>query len=147
VQTARQKEQEIAMIRFAPILAAFALPLMAGCVDTKASPDTGAEDYAAYCSACHGATGQGDGEMATELSRKPADLTTLSARNKGAFPTTMVMAQIWGYAGAKGRGVMPDFGPLLQGDMVPYDGGDGIETPTPIRLVQLAEYLKVLQTK
>jgi mono/diheme cytochrome c family protein len=124
-----------------------ALPLMAACVDTKATPDTGAEDYAAYCSACHGATGKGDGEMATELSRKPADLTTLSARNKGDFPTTKVMAQIWGYAGAKGRGVMPDFGPLLQGDMVPYDGGDGIETPTPIRLVQLAEYLKVLQAK
>jgi mono/diheme cytochrome c family protein len=135
------------MTRLAQILAALALPLMAACVDTKATPDTGAEDYAAYCSACHGATGKGDGEMATELSRKPADLTTLSARNKGDFPTTKVMAQIWGYAGAKGRGVMPDFGPLLQGDMVPYDGGDGIETPTPIRLVQLAEYLKVLQAK
>jgi mono/diheme cytochrome c family protein len=135
------------MTRLAPFAAVVALPLMAACVDTKATPDTGAEDYAAYCSACHGATGKGDGEMATELSRKPADLTTLSARNEGAFPTTKVMAQIWGYAGAKGRGVMPDFGPLLQGDMVPYDGGDGIETPTPIRLVQLAEYLKVLQAK
>ncbi|MBM3614728.1 MAG: cytochrome c [Alphaproteobacteria bacterium] len=135
------------MTRLAPFAALMALPLMAACVDPKASPDTGAEDYAAYCSACHGATGKGDGEIATELSRKPADLTTLSARNKGEFPTTKVMAQIWGYAGAKGRGVMPDFGPLLQSEMVPYDGGDGIETPTPIRLVQLAEYLKVLQAK
>ena len=135
------------MTRLALIAAALTVPLMSGCVDTKTNPDTGAEDYAVYCSACHGATGKGDGEMAAELSRKPADLTTLSARNKGDFPTTKVMAQIWGYAGAKGRGVMPDFGPLLQGDMVPYDGGDGIETPTPIRLVQPAEYLKVLQAK
>jgi mono/diheme cytochrome c family protein len=135
------------MARLTPILALLALPVLGACVDTKDASDTGAEDYAAYCSACHGATGKGDGDAAAGLSRKPANLTTLSARNKGAFPTTKVMAQIWGYAGAKGRGVMPDFGPLLQGEMVPYDGGDGIETPTPIRLVQLAEYLKVLQQK
>lgn len=133
------------MTRPARIFALLALPLMAACVETKDTPDSGAEDYAAYCAACHGPTGKGDGEAASGLARKPADLTRLSARNKGAFPTTRVMAQIWGYAGAKGRGVMPDFGPLLQGDMVPYDGGDGIETPTPIRLVQIAEYLKRLQ--
>lgn len=120
---------------------------LGACVDGKATPDSGAEDYAAYCSACHGVGGKGDGEMSGELARKPADLTGLAARNDGAFPTTKVMAQIWGYAGAKGRGVMPDFGPLLEGNMVPYDGGDGIETPTPIRLVQLAEYLKSLQVK
>lgn len=135
------------MARLTPILALLALPALAACVDTKDTADTGAEDYASYCAACHGATGKGDGDAAAGLSRKPANLTTLSARNKGVFPTTKVMAQIWGYAGAKGRGVMPDFGPLLQGEMVPYDGGDGIETPTPIRLVQLAEYLKVLQEK
>lgn len=119
---------------------------LAACVDTK--PDTtGAQDFAAYCSSCHGAAGKGDGELAGDLARRPADLTKLALRNGGTFPTTKVMAQIWGYAGAKGRGVMPDFGPLLEGDMVPYDGGDGIETPTPIRLVQLAEYLRSLQGK
>lgn len=126
-------------------LALICLSALAACVAPEASPDTGAADYAAYCAACHGTAGTGDGEAATGLSRKPADLTTLSARNGGDFPTTRVMAQIWGYAGAKGRGVMPDFGPLLQGELVPYDGGDGIETPTPIRLVLLAEYLKTLQ--
>ena len=106
-----------------------------------------AEDYAAYCSGCHGATGKGDGEMARGLAKKPADLTHLSTRNKGAFPTTRVMAQIWGYSGAKARGIMPDFGPLLEGETVPYDGGDGIATPTPVRLVALAAYLKTLQVK
>lgn len=108
---------------------------------------TAAEDYAVYCSACHGAGGKGDGEMVGDLAKKPADLTRLAARNKGAFPTTRVMAQIWGYSGAKARGIMPDFGPLLEGETVPYDGGDGIETPTPIRLVALAEYLKSIQIK
>ncbi|MBL9058194.1 MAG: cytochrome c, partial [Rhodobacteraceae bacterium] len=45
------------------------------------------------------------------------------------------------------RGVMPDFAPMMTGDLVPYDGGDGIETPTPERLVALAEYLKTLQAE
>lgn len=135
------------MAKFPKILALLCLPALAACVDAKDTPDTGAEDFATYCAACHGPTGKGDGEAAAGLSRKPANLTRLSAKNKGSFPTTRVMAQIWGYAGAKGRGVMPDFGPMMQGEMVPYDGGDGIETPTPIRLVELAEYLKRLQQK
>jgi mono/diheme cytochrome c family protein len=123
------------------------LPLTA-CVE----PDepTGAEDFATYCAACHGASGRGDGPAATGLDRKPADLTRLSARTGGVFPGTRVMAKIWGYTGGapgdrKGASPMPEFGPLLQGDLVPYDGGDGIATPTPVRLVQIAEYLRVLQ--
>ena len=104
-------------------------------------------DFADYCAGCHGAGGKGDGEAASGLPKRPADLTRLSARNHGKFPTTRVMAQIWGYTGKKGDGVMPDFAPLLEGDLVPYDGGDGIATPTPIRLVEIAEYLKSLQQK
>lgn len=124
-----------------------ALLFLAACVPgAKDAPDA-AQDYADYCAACHGATGKGDGIAAAGLSKKPADLTRLAARNGGAFPTTRVMAQIWGYAKAKGRGVMPDFAPMMTGDLVPYDGGDGIETPTPERLVALAEYLKTLQAE
>jgi mono/diheme cytochrome c family protein len=104
-------------------------------------------DFADYCAGCHGAGGKGDGEAAAGLPKRPADLTRLSVRNHGKFPTTRVMAQIWGYTGKKGDGVMPDFSPLMQGEMVPYDGGDGIETPTPVRLVAIAEYLKTLQVK
>lgn len=123
--------------------------LLAACVAVEAPEQATnpADDYAAYCAACHGSGGAGDGEMAGDLAKKPADLTTLAQRNKGVFPTTKVMAQIWGYAGMKGAGVMPNFGPLLEGDTVPYDGGDGIQTPTPVRLVALAEYLKTLQVK
>ena len=123
--------------------------LLAACVE-KDAPPSGAEDFAAFCSACHGAGGEGDGEAAATLDRKPADLTGLSARNGGVFPGTRVMAKIWGYTGVKPGhrdegSPMPQFGPLLQGELVPYDGGDGIATPTPVRLVQIAEYLKTLQ--
>lgn len=122
---------------------------LAACVlpgDETAEQTTGAADYAAFCAGCHGPSGGGDGEMAEGLLQKPADLTALAKGNGGSFPTTRVMAQIWGYTGGQDGGrVMPQFAALLDGDLVPYDGGDGIMTPTPIRLVDLAEYLKTLQ--
>ncbi len=119
------------------------LALMA-CVDRH--EPTGREDFQTFCAACHGTSGRGDGEAADGLDRQPADLTGLSARNNGVFPGTRVMAKIWGYTGGRdGTSPMPQFGPLLQGDLVPYDGGDGIASPTPVRLVQIAEYLKTLQ--
>ena len=124
-----------------PIAATLAL---AACVEPEAP--TGAEDFATYCAACHGSSGRGDGPAALGLDRKPADLTEIAARNGGAFPGTAVMAKIWGYTGGReGGSPMPEFGPLLQGDLMPYDGGDGIGTPTPVRLVQIAEYLRLLQ--
>lgn len=110
-----------------------------------ATPD-GAADFAANCAGCHGAGGRGDGPDAAALGRRPADLTRLSSRTGGDFPTTRVMAKIWGYAGGRGAAnPMPAFGPLLDSALVPYDGGDGIQTPTPIRLVQIAEYIQTLQ--
>lgn len=120
---------------------------LAACMAEKPDPvPTGAEDFATYCSACHGAGGTGNGELAASLGKAPADLTGLTARNGGTYPSTAVMAQIWGYTGGKGGDrVMPEFAGLLDGQMVPYDGGDGILSPTPIRLVQLAEYVQALQ--
>jgi mono/diheme cytochrome c family protein len=121
---------------------------LAACLGPKPEPlPTGAMDFADYCAACHGAGGTGNGAIAATLANRPANLTTLAARNGGTFPTTEVMAKIWGYTGGKDRAVMPNFGPLLDSETMPYDGGDGILTPTPIRLVQIAEHLKTLQPK
>lgn len=118
--------------------------LVAACVEEK--QPTGAEDFAAYCSGCHGTGAKGDGPMAAGLAHKPADLTGLSRRNGGEFPKLRVMAKIWGYTGGRdGEAVMPNFGPLLDSPLVPYDAGDGIESPTPLRLVQLAEYVQRVQ--
>ena len=115
--------------------------LVAACVEEK--QPTGAEDFAAFCSGCHGPAAKGNGPMASSLAHKPADLTGLSRRNGGEFPK---LAKIWGYTGGKdGEAVMPNFGPLLDSPLVPYDAGDGIESPTPLRLVQLAEYVQGLQ--
>lgn len=128
-----------------PALIAAAV-LLAACLPPAARTPSGAQDFAAFCAACHGPDARGDGPAAAGLTRRPPDLTGLAARNGGAFPATRVMAKIWGYTGGRGGAqVMPAFGPLLDGDLVPYDGGDGIATPTPVRLVQLAEHLRALQ--
>ena len=107
---------------------------------------TAAADFVESCVACHGTGGKGDGPMAAGLDRKPADLTGLSARNGGDFPLTMVMNKIWGYApGAAVASPMPHFAVMMDGPTVPVDLGDGVETPTPQRLIDLAEYLATLQ--
>jgi mono/diheme cytochrome c family protein len=125
-----------------------AIGLLAACLPTGTGTagaiPTGAEDFGSYCAICHGNGGMGDGDAAAALPQKPANLTTIAARNGGTFPMTRVMAHIWGYAQEDGR-VMPQFAPLLDGNLVLFDSGDGIATPTPIRLVQLGEYVKALQ--
>ena len=118
---------------------------LAGCVGAGDGGPDPARDYASFCAACHGPSGRGDGPAGAELSPKPADLTGLAARNGGVFPTTQVMAYIWRGEGAAAHRAMPSFAPLLEGTLIPYDGGDGIDTPTPERLVALAEYLKSVQ--
>jgi len=42
---------------------------------------------------------------------------------------------------------MPAFAALLEGDMVLVDTGDGIATPTPLRLAQLGDYVEALGVK
>ena len=117
---------------------------LAACIEER--KPSGAADFTTFCSACHGAGGAADGAAAAGLKQAPADLTRLSARNGGVFPGTAVMGKIWGYTGGRdSHAVMPEFAALLQSDLVPYDGGDGIFTPTPLRLVQIAEHLQTLQ--
>ena len=46
----------------------------------------GKNEYNESCKACHGATGKGDGEMASMLVKTPANLTLIRSRNNGLFP-------------------------------------------------------------
>lgn len=132
---------------------ALALPLCAGlmvalaaCLPLKdaVSAPSGADDYADFCAVCHGVSGKGDGAVAADMGLKPTDLTQLAARNGGTFPKARVMSKIWGYTKAAPSANMPAFGALLEGDMVLVDTGDGIATPTPLRLAQLGEYVEAL---
>jgi mono/diheme cytochrome c family protein len=129
-------------------LIASLIPLAACVKSALPEPEpTGAQDFANYCASCHGAGGKGDGPAAAGLGKKPADLTQLAGPD-GKIPMTRVMSKIWGYTRAPDGTLMPRFAPLLESDqMVLFDSGDGIPTPTPRRLVQLAEHLQTIQAK
>lgn len=106
---------------------------------------TGAGDYARLCASCHGPEGRGDGPAAAGLASRPADLTRIARRAGGTYPRLQVMSRIYGYTMGSSDSHMPQFGDLLEGPSVLYDPGDGIETPTPARLVALQQYLETLQ--
>ena len=56
----------------------------------------GKQKYDAYCAACHGAKGKGDGKLGRSLRQRPADLTQLAKKNQGQFPTETVAKLIDG---------------------------------------------------
>lgn len=119
----------------------------AACTPKAPESASGAALYATYCQTCHGDKGTGDGPTAALLNKRPADLTRISARNGGAFPLARVMSVIDGYTRKNDHGsIMPEMGLVLKdGPLVAVDTGDGVATPTPAPLVNLAEYLRGLQ--
>ncbi|MHA6267466.1 cytochrome c [uncultured Aliiroseovarius sp.] len=136
------------MLRAPLILPLLILPLAAcepsGPFAAKATgPDlssmTGGEIFAENCAACHGTDAKGG-----PLPDAP-DLTTLTARHSGKFPTRYVMSTIDGYAKADTHGPMPEFGALLEGEMEVWVDEKGVQTPTPAALIRLAEYLESVQ--
>jgi hypothetical protein len=84
--------------------------------------------------------------MARAMTKPPKNLTLIQVRHGDVFPKAKVMSIIDGYAKSDLAGPgMPEFGALLEGDLVPFDSGDGKMTPTPRRLVALLEYLESIQ--
>jgi len=110
--------------------------------------DEGRALFAENCAVCHGGDARGGGPMAENLSPAPPDLTALSLGNGGVFPREAVLSTVDGYTRHGGDDLdMPEFGILLEGDLVPFDSGDGRQTPTPRKLVALVEYLETLQMR
>lgn len=118
--------------------------VLAACTP-KADEPAGKAIFDGYCSACHGKGGQGDGPLSADLPVAPVDLTMLKSANGGVFPAADVMTQIYGYPGRAHRGLMPEFGSLLDGPMVDWTAPSGEVTPTPQALLDLVAYLESLQ--
>ena len=116
---------------------------LAGCA--AASEPLGAELYESLCAGCHRVSGTGDGVIAGELPVAPVDLTLLSASNGGVFPRDRAMAWIHGYPDRYSGRLMPEFGPLLDGETVMVVAEDGTRVPTPKSLVLIVSYLESLQ--
>lgn len=128
-------------------IAGVALMALWACANSE-MPDQqeGEGVYANNCAACHGATGLGDGALASEMTVKPADLTKISQQNAGEFPVSAMLSKIDGYSvNSKAQVAMPGFGALLEGDLVPVETEDGVMTPTPRKLAALLSYLESIQ--
>ena len=102
----------------------------------------GSDVFRTYCVTCHGADAKGTGPLANSLKKRPADLTQLSARNNGAFPTEMVAQVIDGRNAVKGHGGgdMPVWGEAM---LKSQDGGS--EGVVKDRIDSLVAYLRSLQ--
>jgi mono/diheme cytochrome c family protein len=103
---------------------AMALPALASAqektIELKPAPMTNAADgaqmYQAYCAACHGKTGKGDGPAASALKTKPADLTQLAKMHPGGLSQKDFQDRIEGtnMPSAHGSSPMPVWGPVLR---------------------------------
>lgn len=77
----------------------------------------GQDSFELYCASCHGSSGRGNGPIASALRTRPADLTTLTRRNNGAFPRDALRGFITGTSrtvAAHGTTEMPIWGPLFR---------------------------------
>lgn len=126
---------------------ALALAALAGCApDSMPEPAEGRALYLGNCAVCHGIAGRGDGPAAAGLDPAPSDLTAISRRAGGAYPTAHVLTVIDGYTRMDLPGQdMPEFGALLMGDTVPVALEDGSLSPVPRPLAALTTYLESIQ--
>ena len=126
-------------MRYVIILLALGLT---ACVE---EPIDGQTAYMDNCASCHGVDGKGDGPAARGLAVAPPDLTTITARNGGVFPTDQVMSTIDGLdRGAHFSAAMPEFGAGDLGETVIVEE-QGLGTPVPMKLLVLTEYLESIQ--
>jgi mono/diheme cytochrome c family protein len=105
----------------------------------KAVPaSSAAQMFRTYCAVCHGQGGKGNGPAAASLTKVPADLTRISARNGGTFPAVRVKRYIEGLdeVAAHGTREMP-----MWGDLFKSLNRDTVA----IRVEGLTRYLKAMQ--
>lgn len=108
---------------------------------SRTSASSGEQMFRAYCTACHGLTGKGDGPAAAAFKKAPRDLTKLAQSNGGKYPEAMVHATLKLQEGTvHGSAVMPVWGPLLS-------SASGSQAETELRITNLVRYIQTLQAK
>jgi len=96
--------------------------------------------FATYCAVCHGTEAKGNGPAAASLKKVPADLTKLSANNKGTYPEVHVKRYIEGADDITAHGTrdMPMWGDLF----------NSLDRNTAqIRVQALSDFIRGLQAK
>lgn len=108
----------------------------------QTSPTSGEANYVAYCAACHGVKGKGDGPAASALKVPPTDLTRLSANAGGKYPAMHVESMIRNAdTPAHGSKDMPVWGPVFRSI------SQGNQGQADLRIANLSKYIETLQGK
>ena len=130
-----------ALVVFGSTAAAQQKPQVKSIPIQRTSATDAKQMFSTYCAACHGKEGKGDGPAAKALTKTPADLTQLTAKNGGKFPEAEVFRFIQGadQIAAHGSRDMPIWGDLFQG------AGNGGENTVQLRIRNLTEYIRTLQ--
>jgi mono/diheme cytochrome c family protein len=133
-----RKRVRLALLAALPLVLASGATLAAGEVSEMQR-----EDFFAYCASCHGPSGRGDGPVAAELKKRPADLTQLAKNNNGNFPYTRVRAVIDGRGqalGIHGPAEMPVWGERFR-----REGRS--DTQVRGKILNIVDYLVSIQEK
>jgi len=129
-------------MRALPIIFSLVLGLPAMAQDAQ----QGEALFGYYCATCHGSKATGNGPMSPSLVVAPTDLTALSGKNGGVFPTLRVVMRIDGRDPLISHGsMMPVYGDFFAGTdvMTKTQAGQPVLTSQPI--VDLLAYLEGLQ--
>jgi mono/diheme cytochrome c family protein len=110
-------------------------------VAPRTSASSGVEMFSAYCAACHGPSGKGNGPAAPALKTTPADLSQLAKKNGGTFPTNHVeqVLRVGLPLTSHGSSDMPTWG-----DTFRVMGDEGT---VRLRIANLISHLQTLQVK
>jgi len=102
---------------------------------------SGADLFRFYCATCHGNGGKGDGPVVASLKTQPPDLTTITVRHGGHFPSEDLLRFVAGddrLVDAHGSREMPVWGPIFQ-SLEPHD------RLTRIRLENVVAFIESIQ--
>jgi len=122
-------------------------PPLTACAQDATITAAGTAEFRASCAICHGEDAHGDGPLAAFLTVRPADLTALSNRNNGRFPSERVSETIDGRMQVKGHGTreMPVWGTRYEADIARQYGPYGSEAMVQARILELVRYLQSIQ--
>jgi mono/diheme cytochrome c family protein len=110
--------------------------------------DLGRNDFVAYCAACHGVGGKGDGTVAEFLTITAVDLTQLRKMNSGSFPRERIHNVIDGRAEVKIHGArdMPVWGDWFKFEADASVAGKGAKEEVVLeRINALVAYIESIQ--
>lgn len=108
------------------------------------SPASGVEMFKAYCAACHGVDGTGNGPAAAAMKKTPSNLTQLTQKNGGKYPELVVYEVIKGDTALQSHGSndMPIWGQVFKESV-----SHGEQTDVQMRIANLTSYIKTLQAR